>query len=161
MRSDSIKKQKINALTVQMYKASDENQTQRLTEASLSLIRKKDFSEELINKLSTIKGLDKPSLLPLKQFINNEIQIDESILETEQLITELNKDFFIKLKQQFPHLTENDIKMCGFIRLKLSSKQIAIIKHIAPDSVKVAKNRLSKKLGASPGSSLYDFLKAY
>jgi DNA-binding CsgD family transcriptional regulator len=65
------------------------------------------------------------------------------------------------LKIQFPDLTDNDIKLCGLIRLKLTVKQIGIIKNITPESAKIAKNRLSKKLMLSPGSNLYEFLKSF
>lgn len=161
MKSDAKKKREINRLNNKFYEASIENQKQRLTEATISLSRKKDFSEELVGKLSEIEGLDKRNLIPFKQYISNELQLDESILETERYISELSKDFFIKLEVQFPQLTKNDIKMCGLIRLKLSIKQIAIIKYITPESVKISKNRLSKKLGLEPGTSLYEYLKRF
>ena len=161
MKSDAKKRQEITKLNSQVYEASIENQTQRLTEATLSLTRKKEFSENLIDKLTNIKGLAKTDLIPFKQFVINELQIDESILETEKYISKLSKDFFVKIKLQYPHLTENDIKMCGLIRLNLSIKQIAIIKYITPESVKISKNRLSKKMNLSPGTNLYKILKQY
>ncbi|MDX1447390.1 hypothetical protein, partial [Lishizhenia sp.] len=71
----------------------------------------------------------------------------------------IGDEFFIKLQNKFPKLTENDLKLCGLIRLKLTTKQISIVKSITPDSVKVSKHRLSKKLGVEKGTVLYEFLK--
>ncbi|MBL4704159.1 MAG: hypothetical protein JKY54_06540, partial [Flavobacteriales bacterium] len=159
MRSDHQKKQEIENLSKQMLEASIESKTQRLTQTTLSLTRKREFAEGLLKKLGEINNLEKKNLSPIKLYVANELQMDESILEMEQYISELSKDFFIKIKIDFPQLNENDIKLCGLIRLNLSIKQISIIKNITPESVKISKNRLSKKMDLPPGTKLYDFLK--
>ncbi len=161
MRGDHRKKGEIERLSKKLLEENIEQKKQRLRQTSLSLARKKEFAEELINKLIDIDSLDRKQLSPIKLFVNNELQLDESILETEDFIAELNKDFFVKVKFQFPHLTENDLKLCALISLKMTIKQMAIIKNITPASVKIAKNRLRKKMDLETGTSLNEYMKQF
>ena len=159
MRSEHQRKLEIKELNEQILKATVENKAERLTQSALSLTRKVDFSKELISKLSKIKGVEAKDISPIKVFVSNEFRMDESFLEMENYISELSEDFFLKLKSKFPELTENEVKLCGLIRLGLSNKEIAVIKNNTLNTIKVAKTRLSKKMNLIPGSSILEFLK--
>ena len=132
--------------------------SQQLAHSIISLQRKKEFTEEVIARLSELKSIDRNDFNEIKLFITNEVKIDESIIEMENYISETGKEFFIKLDLVHPGLTDNEQKLIALIRMNLSIKQIAIIKNITPQSVKIAKNRLSKKLELEPGSNIYDYL---
>jgi len=160
MKSEHKRKLEIKELNEQILEATVKHKTDRLTQSALSMTRKVDFSKELISKLSKIKGIEAKDLSPIKVFISNEFRMDESFLEMENYIAELSEDFFVKLKGKFPELTENEIKLCGLIRLELSNKEIAVIKNNTLNTIKVAKTRLSKKLDLTPGSSILAFLKS-
>ncbi len=67
----------------------------------------------------------------------------------------LNKEFFDILGDKFPRLSMNEKKLCAFIRMNLTSKEIAAVTGKAPNSVDVAKYRLRKKLNLP---SYEDFL---
>ncbi|MCE7992667.1 MAG: hypothetical protein HEP71_11835 [Roseivirga sp.] len=62
-----------------------------------------------------------------------------------------NRFFQTKLKHQFPVLTAYDIRLCTYLKANMSTKEIAILLNITPDSVKKAKHRLRRKLNISPG----------
>ncbi|MCE7993633.1 MAG: helix-turn-helix transcriptional regulator [Roseivirga sp.] len=51
-----------------------------------------------------------------------------------------------RLKATYPHLTAYDLRLCTYLKSNLSTKEIAILLNITPDSVKKAKHRLRKKL---------------
>ena len=87
-----------------------------------------------------------------------ELDIDDSLIEMEKYISEIGKDFFIRLKSVHPGLSENDIKLVVLIRMRLNIKQIAIVRNITPESVKIAKNRLSKRLNLTSGRVLFEYL---
>ncbi len=156
--SEQKKKTELDVLSKKMLEASNEFKTQRLTQSALGLQRKSEFAKEIIQKVSEMEGVSTKSLSDVKVFINNEIQMDGSLLEMEKYVAELSKEFFEKLKQAYPNLTPNDVKLCGLIALNLSLKEIAIIRNITPNSVKIAKNRLSKKMNLAPGTPLFQFL---
>lgn len=69
-----------------------------------------------------------------------------------------NSDFFNKLKEQFPDLTPNELKICAYVKMNLSMKEIAQILNITTKAVEVGRYRLRKKLNISPEVNLYDFL---
>jgi hypothetical protein len=108
-----------------------------------------------------MEDINPRDLSAVKVFVQNEIQVDESLTEMEKYLEDLSKDFYIKLKLDFPNLTETDMKRCSLVSLNLSLKEISVIKNITPNSVKIAKNRLSKKLHLEPGTNMYLFLKKY
>ena len=75
--------------------------------------------------------------------------MDHLLLELEQS----NKNFQQKLKSHFPRLSAYDIRLCTYLKSNLSTKEIATLLNITPDSVKKAKHRLRKKLELNPGQS--------
>ena len=71
----------------------------------------------------------------------------------DHLNTELqtsNSHFHNRLKQRFPKLTAYDLRLCTYLKANLSTKEIATILNITPDSVKKAKHRLRKKMDLMP-----------
>ena len=70
----------------------------------------------------------------------------------------VNYEFLSKMKASNPNLTQNELKLISLLRLKLSTKEIASIKNISPDSVKVLRYRLRKKLSVPKDKNLFDFL---
>lgn len=54
------------------------------------------------------------------------------------------------LKRQYPGLTSYDLRLSTYLKANLSTKEIAILLNITPDSVKKAKHRLRKKLKSDP-----------
>lgn len=69
-----------------------------------------------------------------------------------------NSDFFNKLKEQFPDLTPNELKICAYVKMNLSIKEIAQLLNITTKAVEVGRYRLRKKLNIGPEVNLYDFL---
>lgn len=67
-------------------------------------------------------------------------------------------DFLIALKKEYPKLTPNEIKLCAYLRLNMSSKEIAHIMSITIKSVELSRYRLRKKLELKPEENLFNFL---
>lgn len=158
MRAVARKKRKRQEAETEMLERNIEDKDERLNLSVMGLKRKSDFAEELIQKITALDSIDSSEKQMLKLFIENELSIDTSTLEMEHYIHEAGKDFFLRLKLTHPDLTENEIKLIALIKMNLTIKQIAIIKNITPNSVKVAKNRLRKKLDLSPGASIPEYL---
>lgn len=80
--------------------------------------------------------------------------LEQHILD--RLSIELNGQsykFQSRLKRVYPHLTGYDLRLCTYLKANLSTKEIATLLNITPDSVKKAKHRLRKKLDLMPGDS--------
>ena len=80
--------------------------------------------------------------------------LDHLLLELQSLGLVLQEE----LRVRYPMLTSYDIRLCTYLRANLSTKEIATILNITPDSVKKAKHRLRKKIGLNPLVAWSDFL---
>lgn len=69
-----------------------------------------------------------------------------------------HQDFINRLKQTYPNLTQSDLKLCAYLRLNISSKEIAHLLNISIRGVEVRRYRLRKRINLNTEENLYDFL---
>ena len=69
-----------------------------------------------------------------------------------------DKDFLKKVKDIHPTLTNNDLRLCAYLRLNLTSKDIAPLLNISLSSVEIKRYRLRKKMDLTRGDGLTDHL---
>ena len=126
-----------------------------------------NFEREANRKNELIKQLEKITKLPAKNItseikrITNEIIYDTQKTneqEFTQRFDNLYSGFYAKLKQKFPRLTTNEMKLCSYFVLNLSTKEVATIQFQTYDAVRKARTRLRKKLGISHNDDLHQFL---
>lgn len=82
----------------------------------------------------------------------------DSFLETAG---NLSADFSRRLREEYPTLTEADMRLASYIAIGMDSKHIARVMSIRPESVKQARWRLRGKLGLATGESLDDLLRGF
>jgi DNA-binding CsgD family transcriptional regulator len=70
----------------------------------------------------------------------------------------VHSNFLVSLKNNYPNLTASDLKLCAYLRLNLTSKEIAQIMNITIKGVELGRHRLRKKLGIQPDVNLVNFL---
>jgi DNA-binding CsgD family transcriptional regulator len=133
-----------------------ENKNRELGIATMSLIKKNEF---LNNIKKEIKSQDN-----VKNLKNVVKIIDQNLNNTddwnlfEEAFNNADKDFLKKVKTLHPSLTSNDLRLCAYLRLNLSSKEIAPLLNISSRSVEVKRYRLRKKMGLAHDSSLTDYI---
>lgn len=71
---------------------------------------------------------------------------------------QVHPDFLLNLSSSYPQLTKNDLHICAYIHLGLSTKEIAALTFREVRSVESARNRLRKKLNIPVNSTLQSFL---
>jgi ligand-binding sensor domain-containing protein/DNA-binding CsgD family transcriptional regulator len=71
---------------------------------------------------------------------------------------QVHADYLSNLKDKYPSLSPSDLKLCAYLKLNLSSKEIAQLLNITSRAVEVSRYRLRKKLGLKPEVNLFDFL---
>ncbi len=74
---------------------------------------------------------------------------------------EVHKDFFNNLKVKHPELTKTEKKYCAYMKINLTSTQIASILNASNDAIKKNRYRIRKKLNLSPKDSLEDYLSQF
>ncbi|MBD5355618.1 MAG: hypothetical protein HDR88_01225 [Bacteroides sp.] len=106
-----------------------------------------DSTTEAQEKLNAIK-------VALREF-----KTDKDIWETFRIYFELTQPAFINnLREKCPDLTQKEIRMCAFVLMNLTTKEIAKITSRVPRSVETMKYRLAKKLDVPAGETLHKFL---
>ncbi len=71
---------------------------------------------------------------------------DSTMLEFKTFFEQLEPEFLNILSRRHKKLTAHDLRICSFIRMGLSNKEIARITNVQPSSVTISKYRLKKKL---------------
>lgn len=82
----------------------------------------------------------------------------DSWKDFELRFKEVHSDFYNKLTENYPNLTSSEYRLCAFLRLNMTSKEIAGFTFQTPESLKIARYRLRKKLGIDRDENLVSFL---
>jgi DNA-binding CsgD family transcriptional regulator len=70
----------------------------------------------------------------------------------------VHSDFVVELKEKHPTITPNELKLSAYLRMNLSTKEIAQLMNISTRGVEISRYRLRKKLQLSTDTSLFDYL---
>lgn len=76
----------------------------------------------------------------------------------EKYFNNIYDGFFDRLVMRYPDLTTNELKICAYLKLNLTSKEIAVLMNISPASVEMARHRLRKKLHISSETNLVNLM---
>jgi tetratricopeptide (TPR) repeat protein len=71
---------------------------------------------------------------------------------------QVHKDFFPRLKERHPELTKTELKFCAYLRVQLSSAQIATILNVTTEAIRKTRYRIRKKLKLEASESLEDYI---
>jgi ligand-binding sensor domain-containing protein/DNA-binding CsgD family transcriptional regulator len=132
------------------------NQTKNLIDKNKSLMQIKEEIQQLLR--STNDGQVKGRLASLNKKLIKEIDNKQQNKIFETYFDEVHEDFFKNLKNAFPDLSPREMRICAFIRMNLSSKEIAALLNITDRGVEISRYRLRQKLRLSRETHLSTFL---
>ncbi len=135
-----------------------------LTESALHLVKSNEFMNSFINKIKDIKHIVKTnpeiaieSLTELGQQILQK-NSEDSWFRFELTFSKMHKDFSKNIHAVCPKITPAEVKLCSFIRLGMSNKEISAVLNQTSNSVKVSRYRIRKKLDMDRSSNFETFL---
>jgi ligand-binding sensor domain-containing protein/DNA-binding CsgD family transcriptional regulator len=155
-------KNRITEIKNEKLQLEVENKNTELLNFTMHLVQKGELLSDLKTHMSKMtKVLENSSGLDeLKKMIKVINDADKMDKDWENFIYHFDKahnSFTINLKQKFPKLTANELKLCTFLRLNLSTKEIAQLMNISLRGVELGRYRLRKKLELPTETSLFDF----
>lgn len=134
-----------------------------LASSTMHLVKKGELLTKIKEELShVLKYLDnKTAIQELKKVIksvSDEDKIDQEWETFAKHFDKVHSDFVVTLNKIYPNLTANEVKLCIYLRMNLSSKEIAQLMSISVRGVEISRYRLRKKIGIPSEINLYNHL---
>ena len=157
---------KLLVLKEENYRIEIEKKNNELAASTMNNIRKNDLLNELKNDLLNLSkqkedSKKKSDIKTILKKINHKIRNNDDWLTFELHFNKAHGNFFDRLREEFPILTSNDLKLCAYLKLNLSSKEIASLMSISTRSVEMSRYRLRKKINLDKDDSLSQFIGLY
>tara|TARA_R110002126_G_scaffold291172_1_gene450685 strand:+ start:12660 stop:15527 length:2868 start_codon:yes stop_codon:yes gene_type:complete len=159
-------KNKMSVLREENLNLEIKKKNSELASSTLNNIKKNELLTDLITDIEKIDENVLNSSLhhPIKKVIkkiNHHLIDKEDWLAFELHFRNAHADFFEKLREKHPALSSNEIKLSAYLKLNLSSKEIASLMNISIKSVEQGRWRLRKKLDLPKESNLVNYIQSF
>ena len=133
-----------------------------LTAAALNENKRNELIEDILEKLGDLMGkfnsADRAEIISLRNHFKTQLNIDKSNQGFLRHFEEVHPRFFDVLEQEYPKITSNDRRICAFLRINLSNKEIAQLLNVESASVRKSLTRLKKKMDLGPEDDLREII---
>ena len=138
-------------------------QAREISSYSLLVSNKNKLLKQIL-ELNTQARQDKEhttkALAKIDEIITGIFNVDEEWENFKVHFDKVHPHFFKKLKRMCNDLTEENLRMSAYIKIGMSTKQIAQLLHIEEMSVAVSRHRIKKKLKLPEKESIISFIRA-
>lgn len=155
---------RVEAERLRRVEAEMAAKNQELASATMHLVQKAQMANTLKSGLQSLREhLDAPQRKQVDRLLGvlgDGARLDDNWEQFTQQFDRVHVEFHQRLLDQFPDLTKNDLKLCTYLRMNLSSKEIASLTFVTVRAVEVSRSRLRKRLGLEPGENLLQFIQS-
>lgn len=120
------------------------------------LAKIKEQIEHLKKQSGDVKNSD--DFKKITRALSEEEKIDQQWEQFAKHFDNVHSDFLSTLKSKYPVLSANELKLSAYLRMNLSTKEIAQLMNISIRGVEISRYRLRKKLAIPTETNLYNFL---
>ena len=137
--------------------------TRELASSTMNIIHKNEVLSYAVGELKKAlrKIKDPTALVQVRQLmktIDAEFNSDHDWEQFELHFDQVHENFLKRLRSAYIQLTPKDLRMCAYLRMNLSTKEIAPLMNISVRGVEISRYRLRKKFNLSREENLIDFL---
>ena len=163
MRNALMDEKKIINLKNEKLRAEMIHRDKELANQTMDLIRKNKFLQNIKDELIKLKR-------PNNDFAINDkinsliVKIDKDLDHNKQweifesAFDEVHEDFLNRIKAAFPNLTPKELRLCAYLRLNISSKEIAPLMNISVRGVEICRYRVRKKLEIERDTNMTSYI---
>lgn len=144
----------------QQLEQSLEYKKKELDMQLMYLLKKKEYVSSIIDQMLEVKETEPSQVKSLMKNIKTNLE-DSVSNEFKILFQELHQDFYTNLYNKHPDLTPNEKKLCAFIRLNMSSKDISSITFQSVKSIEIARSRLRARMNLDRKDNLTLYLQQF
>jgi len=155
-------KQELDATKQQQLDNEINFKNKQITDFALHISEKNDLLTSIKEKIKLISLTEKTenkNLSDLILFLNNNLEQNKEKVAIYSIADNTKDAFYHKLSELYPQLSVKEKRVAAFVRLNLTSKQIAIQQNISISSIDNYRYHLRKKMNVPKVISLNDFLK--
>ncbi len=139
-----------------------EYKNSELASTAMHLVQKGDLLANVKDELVRIKksSADRPAddFKKIIHILKEENKLDKDWEQFAIHFDTVHSGFLKILKQKYPHVSAHELKLCAYLRMNLSSKEIAQLENISVRGVEISRYRLRKKLQIPTETNLFNFL---
>lgn len=144
-------------------KRSDvELKNKELASIALQITHKNEIMFEVKRELEHVaRKVNRPAKTELNNLINKieqDLKMDDDWDKFKKHFDDVHAGFFKRLKETFPLLTPKDLKVCAYLRMNLSTKEIAQLLNISIRGVEMSRYRLRKKMNLDKDVNLIEYM---
>ena len=168
-REQEEKEYELTKLRAEQLETELKHKSGELADSTINLVRKNDILRTLDEKMQTLsdsimqndsKAVQKQAISRIRHEIKRNMEDDDNWERFQENFNIVYDNYLGTLVSMFPTLKKNDLKLCAYLKMGLSSKEIASLLNTNLRSIETARYRLRKKLGLEGGANLTGFLQA-
>jgi len=158
--------QLIDKLKNDKLKAKIDIQNKELATSTMLIINKNEFISSVRGNLNSVIKSSKNQEVKhkLSKIISNIEKNITSDKDWENFALHFDKvhgDFTTRFKSEYPNMSPQEMKLSAYLRMNLSTKEIAHLLNISIRGVEIARYRLRKKLNLERANNLQEFILRY
>ncbi len=143
--------------------AEIDHKNKEMASATMHLVKKGELITKVKDELQRLNKVveEDKSFDAIKKMIKALDEDDKMDEDWEHFTIHFDKvhnDFFIALKKQHANLTPSELKLCAYLRMNLSTKEMAQLMNISVRGVEISRYRLRKKLQIPTETNLFNYL---
>ncbi len=141
-----------------------EHKNTELASTAMHLVQKGELLSNIREELMRMKkgvngdGAAAEEFKKMLRILGEENKMDKDWEQFAVHFDKVHSDFLQILKSTHPQLSAHELKLCAYLRMNLSSKEIAQLENISVRGVEISRYRLRKKLHIPTEINLFDFL---
>lgn len=143
-----------------------QHKSQEMANLMINFLRKNEMLTEIKSEIMKVASKltgegaseGKKQLILINNKIDSNIQSDEVLKRIEDQFDLIHNNFMKRLHEKHPDLSNNERMMCAYLKMNLSTKEIAPLLNISVRGVETIRYRLRKKFHLEREESLTDYL---
>jgi DNA-binding CsgD family transcriptional regulator len=155
--------QRIVKIKNEQLQADLAGKSRELANSAMNIVYKNELLQKISEEITHLKDsngkkLSDEQLRRIQKVIDDGMNDERDWNLFENSFNEAHESFFKKLKAKHPDLVPNDLKLCAYLRMNMSSKEMASLLNISLRGVEIRRYRLRKKLNLEHDKNLVEFL---
>jgi ligand-binding sensor domain-containing protein/DNA-binding CsgD family transcriptional regulator len=158
-----INEQKLIKFKNEKLQTEIESKSREVANSAMNIVYKNELLQNIKDEIIQFKDhqgkpLSQDQIKKLNRIIDDGMNDERDWNLFETSFNETHENFFKKLKIDHPDLVPNDLKLCAYLRMNMSSKEMASLLNISVRGVEIRRYRLRKKLNLPHDKNLNEFL---